>query len=212
MSAKRNKTKDREKDRDRIFHLILYPENPEHMFVIMQLRHYHYKSVGILHNADKYEEDVIDTETGELKYHKGDYKKEHYHFRIHFDNPRYIKGVADELGIEPNLIRFPEKWHTLKNYSEYLLHWNESGKHQYNINELVGSLAGEVKQKLIDMPVTMQFGAIMDYIDNADILLNYKQVLDYARDSGYLGVCLRNRGSVQDLIAIHNERYCRKGR
>lgn len=211
MSAKRKKQKNRETDRDRIFHIVLYPENPAHMLAIMQLRQYHYKSVGILHNADIYTEDEKDNETGELKHRKGDLKKEHYHFRIQFNNPRYISGVAEELGIESNLIRFPEDWQNLKNYTEYILHWKESGKHQYDINDLVGSLAGEAKQKLIDMPATMQAGEIVDFIFSSDKYITLIEVTAFAREQGYHGCLLRNHSYFDKMIALHNERCCRRG-
>lgn len=211
MSAKRKKQKNRETDRDRIFHLVLYPENPAHMLAIMQLRQYHYKSVGILHNADRYSEDEKDNETGELKHRKGDLKKEHYHFRIQFDNPRYIKGVAEELGIESNLIRFPDDWQNLKNYTEYILHWKESGKHQYSIDDLVGSLAGEAKQKLIDMPATMQAGEIVDFIFSSDKYITLVEVTAFAREQGYYSCLMRNHSYFDKMIALHNERCCRRG-
>lgn len=211
MSAKRKKQKNRETDKDRIFHLILYPENPEHMFVIMQLRQYHYKSVGILHNADRYLEDEKDNETGEYKHRKGDLKKEHYHFRIQFNNPRYINGVAEELGVEPNLIRFPEDWQNLKNYTEYILHWKESGKHQYSIDDLLGSLAGEAKQRLVDMPATMQAGEIVDFIFSSDKYITLVEVTAFAREQGYYGCLMRNHSYFDKMITLHNERCCMRG-
>lgn len=211
MSAKRKKQKNRETDRDRIFHIVLYPENPAHMLAIMQLRQYHYKSVGILHNADRYTEDEKDNESGELKHQKGDLKKEHYHFRIQFNNPRYIIGVADELGIEPNLIRFPEDWQNLKNYTEYILHWKESGKHQYSIDDLLGSLAGEAKQKLIDMPATMQAGEIVDFIFSSDKYITLIEVTAFAREHGYYSCLMRNHSYFDKMIVLHNERCCRRG-
>ena len=211
MSAKRKKQKDRKTDKDRVFNLVLYPEDPTHMLAIMQLRQYHYKSVGILHNADRYTEDETDSETGELKHRKGDLKKEHYHFRLEFKNQRYIQGVADELGIKSNTIQFPEPWHTLNNYTEYILHWKESGKHQYDINDLVGSLAGEAKQRLVDMPATMQAGEIVDFIFSSDKYITLVEVTAFAREQGYYSCLMRNHSYFDKMIALHNERCCRRG-
>lgn len=208
MPAKKKTSKNRETDRDRNFRILLYPDNESHNLTIMSLKLYQYSSVGILHNQDVYHDDIFDKETGDLLHEKGELKKEHYHFYVKFKNPRYISGVASELGIEENLIQFADK--PFKSYCEYILHWKESGKHQYLVDELVGSLAGEAKRILLDMPVTVQFCEIGDFISKYPSMLTFSTVYDFARQNGYLGAFLRNHAVVDKLIYCHNERFYRK--
>lgn len=206
MPAKRKQNKDREKDKFREFNLVLYPENSEHMLTIMYLLQNRCMSVGILHDKDRYAEDVVDKETGELKHQEGELKKKHYHFRVKFKNPRYISGVAKELGIEENLIQFGDR--SFKSYCEYILHWKESGKYQYEASELVGSLAGEAKSILIEVPKTLQFDSFVRFIDDFDGYVNYRNVYNFAFENGYVGAFLRYSNQIEKIMYVHNERIC----
>ena len=209
MPAKK-KVKNRETDRARDFRLLLYPDNPEHSVAIVSLKSFMYRAVGICHNQDRYLDNVVDTETGKLLHKSGDLKKEHFHFYVKFDNPRYIKGVADELGIESNLIQFADK--SVKSYCEYILHWKENGKHQYETSELLGSMAGEMLSLLYNKPMSVQLSDIKRFIYNSDKKVNMSMIFDYCESMGYVNVCVRAQGLIKEFMYDYNERFFRDSR
>lgn len=210
MPAKIKRNKSRETDKSRDFRILLYPENKEHALANMQIQLCHYNAVGILHDRDRYIDDVIDEETGELLHAKGDLKKEHYHYLITFRNPRYISGVATELGIEENLIQFCDR--SRDSYVEYILHWKESGKFQYDVNDLVGNLAGECKNRILSIPVTLQFNEFVLFIQKHYGVIKYSDVYKFAYENGYVGAFLRYTSAIERFISEHNERYYLKER
>lgn len=207
MPAKRKEKKDRQKDRSYDFVFILYPETPEAKLLLLQLQSYHYDAVGIKHDRDVYPKDVIDEETGEVKHHEGELKKEHYHFYIRFNNARFISGVADELSIPEHLIQFAEDFRA---FGEYILHWGKfggSGKFVYETDDLIGSLAGSLKSNLVHEPAELQENKIYRFIKQYDGKINYSIVYEYAYRNGYGRLCVSRIAAVKTWIDDHNDRF-----
>ena len=206
--AKKKLYKDRKTHKQRGFVMDLYPDNPNHAFLILQLSSYQYNALGICHDKDVYLDDVVDDETGELKHKKGDFKKKHFHFIVEFENNRYISGVAKELGVEEHLIQFLDGFF---DYAVYMLHWKYPEKHQYDIDEFIGTLAAKAKEKILKKPESLQFKEIFDFIDNYNGKINYSIVFKYAYEKGYYGALRRNTYGVKEFIYDHNERFYNKG-
>lgn len=77
----------------------------------------------------------------------------HWHFYIEFPNPRSLNSVAEELGIEPNMI---EACHNKMAILTYLTHNTEKakkdGKHIYTFEEVITNMPEEafIRNERID--------------------------------------------------------------
>jgi len=78
------------------------------------------KYAWIMHDKDAH------PETGELK-------DPHYHIYLEFPNPRSLNSIANELGIEPNMV---EVVRDKKGMIAYLTHSRSPEKYQYDISEV----------------------------------------------------------------------------
>lgn len=108
--------------RSRCFHLILYPDDKNHLEIIDLIEN-HYNYAKILHDKD-----LIDgTEN---------VKKPHFHIILYFSNAKYLSSLSKELKLAPNYIRTEE----LRSGLEYLIHKNNKDKYQYNVEEVDGPL------------------------------------------------------------------------
>lgn len=208
MPAKKKFKKDRDKDKSREFVLVLYPENEIHFLIYLKLTSYMYSSLGILHDKDVYTDTKVDEETGEIIHQEGDKKKEHYHFYLRFPNPRYISGLAEELGLEPHLIDFCDKGFIT--YSEYMLHWGKHGgpgKYTYDVDDLVGTLKGSALQKLSNEPSDLRLHKIYLFIQNSDCYLDYSKVYKWSFENGYGSMCTSRLNVIIQWICDHNKRF-----
>lgn len=115
--------------KSRCFSLELYPEDNEHCNILDYIISY-FNYAYILHDKDKWEQDVIDKDTGEIIHKMGDLKKPHWHVIICFKNPRYIKKLKDELNLKHiETCNFYA-------YARYLIHKDNPKKYQYELSEI----------------------------------------------------------------------------
>ncbi len=208
MPARKKQGKDREKDKAFEFVLVLYPENEAHSLAYLKLTSPQYSALGIFHDKDVCPEDVLDEETGELKYKAGDLKKEHYHFYIKFRNQRYISGLSKELGIESHLIQFLDK--TFKDYAEYMLHWGKhakAGRYIYDVEDFEGMLKSTARDKLTNEDKNLSLIKIFEYIRSIDTITNINVITDWAIKNGYFGVLRSNHSLIDKWITAHNNRF-----
>lgn len=184
-----------DKNRSRLFNILLYPDNPKHNLAIIELQTVNYLACGCCHNMDVYED-------GEKA---GEIKKAHYHFVVKFSNPRYKSGVAKALDIEE---RFIDITNSFKGSAKYLLHYGDDTKYQYSPDDLVGRLKPDVLKLLEDKPSeAMQARYIADYIMSVNRYLTRTELFNWCLDNGYYS-CYRRGLSVFDgLIYEHNEKY-----
>lgn len=190
------------KKKSRIFNLLLYPDNLLHMQAIANLTNF-YKSVGICHDKDVYENDVLN-EDGTIKHHAGEIKKKHYHFVVQFDNPRYVSGVAKEFEIEE---RFIEVTQSFSGSKKYLLHWGNPEKYQYDTSDLVGVLAPKLIKQLTELTEESQIQMLVDFIDNTHTLTNMRNVYNFAIKNGCFATYRRCYTMLNDFVFIHNNSY-----
>lgn len=190
--AKENKT--------RIFNILLYPDNAEHLEVIFKLTNL-YKSVGIKHDKDVYEKDVLNDDLT-IKHSAGELKKAHYHFVVQFENPRYASGVAKELGIDE---RFVEATKFFSSSKQYLLHWGTPEKYQYDTNELVGVLSSKLIKQLTELTEESQIEIIVNYIDTCGKYLNMRSLYDFCIKNGCFPTYRRCYTMLSEFIFLHND-------
>lgn len=183
--------------RSRVFRVLLYPDNPEHMLAIMELQSSDYPAVGIKHDKDVYTEDTDDHKAGEIE-------KEHFHFVLKFKNARYLTAVAKSLGIEERFIQTAKSY---KGSVEYLLHINHPEKFQYDTTELLGFAKAEALRVLDDTPEDVKVLKIMDFISHYNGYLDVNRLTLFCCQNG-LYSCLRRSGWIcRDMIVEHNKKY-----
>lgn len=119
----------KEKYRSRKFCILLYPnEDKTHKKALEYIKN-NYDYAFIMHDKDKNEE--------------GDVKKSHTHVVVSFPNAKWNSALSEELGITMNYI---EKCRSLENALEYLIHFNDDSKEQYDIEEVHGNLKAQLKK------------------------------------------------------------------
>lgn len=181
----------------RVFRILLYPDNPEHMLAIMELQSSDYPAVGIKHDKDVYTEDTDDHKAGEIE-------KEHFHFVLKFKNARYLTAVAKSLGIEERFIQTAKSY---KGSVEYLLHINHPEKFQYERSELIGFSVPEALKILDDEPPELKAFRIRDFIFHYDGYLDDDTLFVWCYTNGVLNVLNRYRGLIEKLVYQHNKRF-----
>lgn len=183
-------------NRVRIFNILLYPDN-EQMNSAISLLNSSYNAVGIKHDKDVYTDDTDEHTAGELK-------KEHFHFVLKFSNPRTVEGVAKELGIDA---RFVQTCKNFKSSALYLLHYGDESKYQYSPDQLVGSLASDVRQLVNNKSEDVKVSEILEFVNSYNGYLPYSALLSFCCDRGYWAVLRRAGYLFSQLLYEHNAKY-----
>lgn len=178
-----------EKFRSRKMCLLLYPLEDKTHKKALEFIKLNYDYACITHNQDKNEQ--------------GETKKSHVHVILRFTNAKWNTAIAEELGIAPNYI---EKCRDLEKALEYLIHYNDDTKHQYDIEEVQGNLKGELKKKLANDGKDENIKAyeLMDYIENYEGYIDEMQFFKYACELGMFDVARRSSYILLRLIDKHN--------
>ena len=187
-----------EKQRDRKWTMILYPEDPTHKSAMEKLELGGYKYVAILHDSDVWEE-------GESENHvAGEPKKEHWHVVLKFPQARWNTALSDELGIP---INYFQKCANFDAACLYLVHANAENKHQYDPAALFGTLVHVVNKLLADDDEGVRVLEIVKQIDARPGRASYRDILVWACKNGYYGEFRRLGIGVSALIREHNEEF-----
>ena len=117
----------KEKYRSRVHMLLLYPSDESHVLALEKIT-LSYDYAYILHNKDIAED--------------GSIKKHHWHVVLRFNQAVWSSAICKELGIEHNYIENVKRF---DNALQYLIHYNDTDKAQYSVDEVFGNL----KQKLL---------------------------------------------------------------
>lgn len=179
-----------EKIRSRKFCMLLYPkEDKTHKNAIEFIKR-NYDYAMIEHNQDLNED--------------GEIKKEHTHVVVSFPNAKWNTAIAEELGITPNYI---EKCRDMEKALEYLIHYNDDTKHQYDIEEVQGNLKAKLKKILLNdgKDENQKAFELFDYINNYPGYINEIEFFQYACSIGMYDVARRSSSFILRAIDNHNE-------
>lgn len=181
--------KNEEKFRARMFRFLLYPNEDKTHKVAFEYIKANYDYASIEHNQD------TDKITGKLI-------KSHTHVVLQVSNPKWNTALAKELGITPNYIM---KCDNFNGALEYLIHFNDSDKFQYDISEVKGPLAIKVRRLLknYDKDENDKVLELLDFIENSN-LLEISDFLRYCCSIGYYDVARRSSNYFMRLIDNHN--------
>lgn len=188
----------KEKYRSRVHMLLLYPENEQHTKAVEKIKQ-SYDYALILHDKDYYTEDTEQHARGELK-------KEHWHIVLRFNQAVWSSAICKELGIEHNYIENVKRF---DNAIQYLIHYNDSDKAQYTVDEVQGSL----KQKLVESinKVEKSEGEkvieLIDFIENNNARISIKEFASYCAQQGYWSEFRRSATIFIKIIEEHNQKF-----
>lgn len=180
-----------EKIRSRCYHLILYPEDKEHV-KILDLIEDNYNYAYILHDKDTI------GQTAEVK-------KPHWHIILYFENAKYLNSLAVELGISPNYLRTEE----LKKGLEYLIHRNHKNKYQYSIDEVFGPLKENLNNYLNSSIETEKTSILLLYsiIDTFEGPITLSEFIPVIVKNNLWSFFRRSQLTWFNLIKEHNAKY-----
>lgn len=178
-----------EKFRSRKFCLLLYPNEDKSHEKALEYIKLNYDYALIVHDKDTNENNEI--------------KKVHTHVVVSFSNAKWNTALAEELGITDNYI---EKCRDLDKALEYLIHYNDDTKHQYDIELVQGNLKSKLKQILLNdgKDENQKAFELMDYIENHDGYINEMEFFKYACQVGMYDVARRSAYILMRLIDRHN--------
>lgn len=170
--------------------LVLYPsEDPTHKLALDYIKENYSKYAFIKHDKDLLDDGTL--------------KKEHYHIVITFSNYRWRNAIATELGITINYL---EKIRNLENALKYLIHYNNSNKYQYDIEDVQGTL----KQKLINIINTQdkteseKVLELLDYIETQKTYLKLSSFIKFVCDNNMYDIYRRSASTFIRLLEEHN--------
>lgn len=181
----------KEKYRSRVHMLLLYPENEQHQKAVEKVQQ-SYDYAMILHNRDV-------TEEGELK-------KEHYHIVLRFNQAVWSSAICKELGIEHNYIENVKRF---DNAIQYLIHYNDSDKVQYSIEEVKGNLRQKLVESInkIEKSEGEKVVELIDYIESQETRITIKSFANYCASQGYWAEFRRSATIFIKIIDEHNEKF-----
>ena len=177
-----------EKYRNRTHLLMLYPEDSTHMEALTKIEK-SYDYAYILHDKDC-------TDAGEVK-------KAHYHVVLRFPNQTWSSAVAKDLGIAENYMEEPRSF---DNALMYLIHFNDTDKYQYSIDEVKGTLKKRLKEKIngVDKTEGEKVYELIDYIEQQQGTIRVTAFAKYCANNGYWAEFRRSGMIFCKMIEEHN--------
>lgn len=180
-----------EKFRDRTLALLLYPEDGSHRSAIEKIKS-SYDYAMILHDRDC-------DENGEIK-------KPHWHVILRFKNQQWNTSISKDLGVELNYI---QKVKNFDNALQYLIHYNDSDKYQYDISEVKGNLKNRLKEK-INIANKSEGEKVMElikFIESFDNYLSVKELACFCAENGYWAEFRRSATIFIKILDEHNKKF-----
>ena len=181
----------KDKYRSRVHMLLLYPEDNSHAIAMEKIKA-SYDYASCLHNKDIAEDGKI--------------KKEHWHVVLRFNQAVWSSAICKDLGIEHNYIENVKRF---DNALQYLIHYNDSDKAQYTVDEVFGNL----KQKLVESinKVEKSEGEkvveLIQYIKQYEGWLSVTEFAEYCALNGYWSEFRRSGAIFCKMIDEKNNSY-----
>lgn len=184
-----------QKYRSRTHALLLYPDCESHVKAVDKIAQ-SYDYAIVLHNRDYFIE-------GD---NKGEKKKDHWHVVLRFNQPVWSSAICKDLGIEENYIEAVKKF---DNALMYLVHFNDTDKAQYSVNEVSGTLKRRLTECInkVDKSEGEKVFDLIDYIDKYDGWLTIKKFASYCAQEGYWAEFRRSATIFIKIIDEHNSKY-----
>lgn len=176
------------KYRSRVHALLLYPEDDTHVKALEFIKR-NYDYAYILHDRDPDDDGVI--------------KKEHWHVVLRFKQAVWNTAISKEIGITDNYI---EKARNFENTLQYLIHYNDSDKYQYSLDDVQGPLKNRLAESIAKQEKSEgeKVIEIIDYITSSKDRLTVTQLARYCAEKGLWSDFRRAGAIIIKIMEEHN--------
>lgn len=183
-------SKKSEKYRNRKHLLLLYPDNESHMKALEIIKS-NYDFAYILHDKDVDADGVI--------------LKPHIHCIITTgSNAIWNTALAEKLDIE---LKFIEEVGKLDRALEYLIHYNDSEKYPYDVEEVKGTLKVKLKQSINNDEKSEgeKVVELIKFIKSAEKKVSVTEFSYYCATEGYWDIFRRSGAIFIKMLEEHNK-------
>lgn len=191
----------KEKYRSRVHMLLLYPENEQHQKAIKKIEQ-SYDYAMILHNRDCWTEE---DEKKNPEHIAGELKKEHWHIVLRFNQAVWSSAICKELEIEHNYIEDVKKF---DNAIQYLIHYNDSNKVQYSVDEVKGNLKTKLVESInkVEKSEGERVGELIGYLKAQNDPITITDFAIYCANNGYWAEFRRSATIILKIIEEQNRK------
>ena len=218
----------RQKEQDRKFSCILYPDSTTYNIEIClnnvrcRWTQYYY----ILHDCDRYtnsdvinwidENSVIGEPEPVCPFSVGDLKKPHYHVVVYCDSPRLLGNATKSLGLicsqgEDDQSNFVERVVNFKQSVRYLTHIDHPDKFQYKRSEIHFDKSYPPDKYFSGADFVGDCKLISNFLSKWNIyengLLSYNFLMSWILDNGVLTSYIRNQVLFNKIVDDLQKRY-----
>lgn len=192
----------KEKYRARVHMILLYPDNESHVEALARIAK-SYDYAGIKHDKDTWTEE---DEKKNPEHKQGELKKEHYHIVLRTPNATWNTALCKELGIEE---KFCEQAKNVDNALQYLIHYNDTDKTTYPIDEVFGSMKVKLTESInkVEKSEGEKVVELIQFIQNHDGRLRITEFAEYCAKNGYWAEFRRAGAIFNQIIAEHNYQF-----
>lgn len=178
----------KEKYRSRVHMLLLYPDNAEHVSAMEKIKQ-SYDFAAILHNRDYNDQ--------------GEQKKEHWHVVLRFNQAVWSSAICKELGIEQVFIENVKRF---ENAIQYLIHYNDTDKAQYPVDEVFGNLRTKLVESInkVEKSEGEKVVELIQFIKEYPKKLSITEFAAFCAENGYWSEFRRSGAIFCKIIEEHN--------
>lgn len=193
---------EKQKFRSKTLMLMLYPDNPEHVRAVAEVRESDIAYAIVLHDRDTWS---ADDEIEDPDHVAGELKKAHWHIVLRFSNQCWNTAVCSRFGIEE---RFCKKADSCDEALEYLIHKNHPDKFQYHVDDVSGDLSSRLAMLIGKDGKTEdeQVLEILDYLDSFECAVSVTDLVRWACQSGHYGYLRQGGLLLMRVLDEHNKR------
>lgn len=170
----------KEKYRGRVHMLLLYPDNESHVEALAKIsKSYDYAAVQ--HDKDTWTEE---DEKKNPEHRTGELKKAHIHVVIRTSNATWNTALCKDLGIEE---KFCEQAKNIDNALQYLIHYNDTDKTPYALDDVFGSLKTKLVESInkVEKSEGEKVVELLQFIREYDGRLTITDFAEYCAKNGY---------------------------
>lgn len=168
------------KYRARVHMLLLYPDNESHVEAMDKISK-SYDYCAILHDKDTW---TADDEKSNPEHKQGTLKKPHWHVVLRNQNATWNTALCKDLDIET---KFCVQVKNIDNSLQYLIHYNDSDKTVYPIEETFGTMVTKLKESINknEKSEGEKVVELINFIKEFDGRLTITAFAEYCAKNGY---------------------------
>ncbi len=181
----------KEKYRSRVHMLLLYPSDETHVEALEKIKS-SYDYAYCLHNRDITED--------------GSTKKAHWHVVLRFNQAVWSSAICKDLEIEHNYIENVKRF---DNALQYLIHYNDTDKAQYSVDEVFGNLRSKLIESInkVEKSEGEKVVELIQFIKDYEGKLTITEFASYCALNGYWSEFRRSGAIFVKIIDEHNQMY-----